>query len=223
MFVLDSLLEELHYALTHLLVGQLHAEAELAEVLEEGVGPSRTAAHIVLCVGRGGDGARVDRRATRGVGHHLAVTIELADELHRLEFERAGEIVAKPGAQEILSYLKDQGLKLALATSSKVPRAEIILTNNRLRDFFNELTFSHEVKHGKPAPDIFLKAASKLGEKPGECVVFEDSEAGVRAAHAAGIPVICIPDLKQPSDEVRALVWRIEPSLLSALEFLRQS
>ena len=140
-----------------------------------------------------------------------------------MEFERAGEIVAKPGAQEILSYLKDQGSKLALATSSKVPRAEIILTNNHLRDFFNELTFSHEVKHGKPAPDIFLKAASKLGEKPGECVVFEDSEAGVRAAHAAGIPVICIPDLKQPSDEVRALAWRIEPSLLSALEFLRQS
>ena len=148
---------------------------------------------------------------------------ELADKLHRLEFERAGEIVAKPGAQEILSYLKDQGSKLALATSSKVSRAEIILTNNHLRDFFNELTFSHEVKHGKPAPDIFLKAASKLGEKPGECVVFEDSEAGVRAAHAAGIPVICIPDLKQPSDEVRALAWRIEPSLLSALEFLRQS
>ena len=104
---------------------------------------------------------------------------ELADELHRLELERAGEIVAKPGALS----------------------ASLIF----------------------PSFSIFLKAASKLGEKPGECVVFEDSEAGVRAAHAAGIPVICIPDLKQPSDEVRALAWRIEPSLLSALEFLRQS
>ena len=81
-FVLDSLLEELNYALTHLLVGQLHAEAELAEVLEEGVGPSRTAAHVVLRVGRGGDGAGVDRGATRSVGQHLAVAIELADELH---------------------------------------------------------------------------------------------------------------------------------------------
>lgn len=147
---------------------------------------------------------------------------ELADELNRLELERAGEITAKAGAREILAYLKAQEAKLALATSSKVPRAQIILENNRLGNFFDELIFGYEVQHGKPAPDIFLKAAEKLGEKPGECVVLEDSEASIRAAHAAGIPVICVPDLKQSSDDIRALAWRIEPSLLDALDFLRQ-
>lgn len=80
---------------------------------------------------------------------------ELADELHRLEFERAGEIVAKPGAQEILSYLKDQGSKLALATSSKVPRAEIILTNNRLRDFLMNSRSAMRSNMANPLPISF--------------------------------------------------------------------
>ena len=106
MFVLDSLLEELHDAITHLLVSQFHAEAELAEVLEEGVGPSRTATHIVLRVRCGGNGARVDRRATRGVGHHLAVAIELGDELDvgRLTATRAGagELEERRGELRIL-------------------------------------------------------------------------------------------------------------------------
>jgi len=70
------------------------------------------------------------------------------------------------------------------------------------------------VEKSKPEPDIFLKAAQLCGLKPEQAVVLEDSENGIRAAVAAGIPVICVPDLKMPEDEVRKMVnIMVTPSL----------
>lgn len=66
---------------------------------------------------------------------------------------------------------------------------------------FDDFVFGSEGKRGKPYPDIFLKACEKLNEKPYEAVVLEDSEAGIQAASDAHIPVVCIPDLKYPSDD----------------------
>jgi beta-phosphoglucomutase-like phosphatase (HAD superfamily) len=69
------------------------------------------------------------------------------------------------------------------------------------------------VVHGKPAPDLFLLAADRLMITPAACIVLVDSEAGIRAARAAGMAPILVPDLKQPSDEVKALAYRMYPSL----------
>ena len=65
--------------------------------------------------------------------------------------------------------------------------------------WLKEFVFGYEVKKGKPAPDIFLRACEKIGENPEDCLVLEDSEAGIEAAFSADIPVICIPDMKVPN------------------------
>lgn len=107
----------------------------------------------------------------------------------------------KPGARELLDYLKKGCFKIALASSSTEERALKIREDHGIRDYFDAFSFGHEVENGKPAPDIFLKACEKIGEDPENCLVLEDREAGIQAAYSAGIPVICIPDMKRPGQE----------------------
>ncbi|EGU65239.1 HAD hydrolase, family IA, variant 3 domain protein [Streptococcus parasanguinis SK236] len=99
----------------------------------------------------------------------------------------------------MLSFLKREGIPIALATSSIESRARMILDSNGILSLFDHLVFAKDVKRSKPYPDIFLKACSDLNVLPENCLVLEDSEAGIEAAYRAGIPVICIPDLKCPA------------------------
>ena len=105
----------------------------------------------------------------------------------------------KKGAKNLLAFLKREGIPIALATSSVESRARIILDSNGILSLFAHLVFAKDVKRSKPYPDIFLKACSDLNILPENCLVLEDSEAGIEAAYRAGIPVICIPDLKMPA------------------------
>ena len=105
----------------------------------------------------------------------------------------------KKGAKNLLAFLQREGIPIALATSSVESRARIILGSNGILSLFDHLVFAKDVKRSKPYPDIFLKACSDLNVLPENCLVLEDSEAGIAAAYRAGIPVICIPDLKMPA------------------------
>lgn len=105
----------------------------------------------------------------------------------------------KKGAKNLLAFLQREGIPIALATSSVESRARIILGSNGILSLFDHLVFAKDVKRSKPYPDIFLKACSDLNVLPENCLVLEDSEAGIEAAYRAGIPVICIPDLKMPA------------------------
>lgn len=105
----------------------------------------------------------------------------------------------KKGAKNLLAFLQREGIPIALATSSVESRARMILDSNGILSLFDHLVFAKDVKRSKPYPDIFLKACSDLNVLPEDCLVLEDSEAGVEAAYRAGIPVICIPDLKIPA------------------------
>lgn len=105
----------------------------------------------------------------------------------------------KKGAKNLLSFLQREGIPIALATSSVESRARMILDSNGILSLFDHLVFAKDVKRSKPYPDIFLKACSDLNVLPENCLVLEDSEAGIEAAYRAGIPVICIPDLKMPA------------------------
>ncbi|MGT2784937.1 HAD family hydrolase [Streptococcus merionis] len=110
-------------------------------------------------------------------------------------------VALKSGAKELLEDLISRQVAIGLATSSVKERALTILNQHHLLPCFDQMVFGHEVEHGKPAPDIFIRACEKLGFEPKECLVLEDSESGVQAAHAAGVPVICVPDMKRPSSE----------------------
>ena len=105
----------------------------------------------------------------------------------------------KKGAKNLLAFLQREGIPIALATSSVESRARMILDSNGILALFDHLVFAKDVKRSKPYPDIFLKACSDLNVLPENCLVLEDSEAGIEAAYRAGMPVICIPDLKMPA------------------------
>ena len=126
----------------------------------------------------------------------------------------------KPGAKELLTHLHDNHLKIAMASSSIKERALNILRQHNVVDYFDEFVFGHEVKNGKPAPDIFLKACNKISEKPEDCLVLEDSEAGIQAAFSANIPVICIPDMKVPSQNYLNMTKATFSSLDEVIAYL---
>ena len=124
--------------------------------------------------------------------------------------ERA-PMTRKPGAIELLDLLDERGLRRGLATST--PRSIALRCLGDLAARFAAFAFGDEVERSKPAPDLFRLASQRLGMAPEECLVLEDSEAGVRAARAAGMEVIIVPDLIEPSPEVAAMAVHLCRSL----------
>ena len=122
----------------------------------------------------------------------------------------------KTGVLELLALLEERGIPRAVVTSTRRERALQKLTSTGLLPHFHEVVAGNEVQHTKPAPDIYLLAAQRLGVTPALCVVLEDSVPGVRAALAAGMTPIQVPDLVIPDDAVRALGHRIVDSLVHA-------
>lgn len=123
-------------------------------------------------------------------------------------------VPVKKGVFEILESFHRLGMRLSVASSSSLRQIEANLFRSGIREYFSEIVSGAEVKYGKPAPDIFLLAAKKTGCRPEECLVFEDSENGVRAGHLAGCFTIMIPDLIEPSAEIRPLCSKIYPDFL---------
>ena len=89
--------------------------------------------------------------------------------------------------------------------------------------YMDDIIYGFEVEHGKPAPDIFLKACEKLGVLPGEALVLEDSEAGIDSAYQAHILVICIPDLKNPDSLHQHRCICLLNSLNEVIDYIEKS
>ncbi|MDX3931587.1 MAG: HAD family phosphatase [Stenotrophomonas sp.] len=119
----------------------------------------------------------------------------------------------RPGILELLELLKEHGVPRAVATSTRQPRASRKLAASGLLHYFDAVVTSSDVQHPKPAPDIYLLAAQRLDKEPTRCLALEDSPTGTRAALAAGMTTIQIPDLVHPDAAVRALGHRIVESL----------
>jgi HAD superfamily hydrolase (TIGR01509 family) len=118
------------------------------------------------------------------------------------EEEQKKHLPEKPGIHQILEYFHQNGLKIAVASSSPKAQVERNLTTAGIRNYFDAVVSGQEVTHGKPHPEIFQRAAAELGLNPEDCYVFEDSFNGVRAGHAAGCCTVMIPDLVQPNEEL---------------------
>ena len=116
-----------------------------------------------------------------------------------------------PGSIELLRGLHEAGFLQALASSAPIENIQLISEVLGLRQYFTALVSGETVAHGKPAPDIFLKAAQELGIDPGQCLVIEDAVAGVQAAHAAGMRCIAVagnrdlPGLREAELMVKSL------------------
>lgn len=133
----------------------------------------------------------------------------------------ASGLPLKPGILNLLEWLSALGIPKAVATSTRRDRAALKLQQSGLIKHFSVVVTGSDIEHPKPAPDIYLLAAKQLGVDPCDCLVLEDSEPGVRAALAAGMTPIQVPDMKQPSSEVRALGHRIVGSLAEAQALLQ--
>jgi HAD superfamily hydrolase (TIGR01509 family) len=125
-------------------------------------------------------------------------------------------VPVKAGVPELLGELKSRRVPMGVATSSRAHHALTHLGTAGLLDIFHVVVTRDDVANPKPHPEPYLTAARHLGVAPGTCLAIEDSHAGVRAAHGAGMQTIMIPDLVQPSAEIRALC-----TVLSSLHDVR--
>lgn len=131
-------------------------------------------------------------------------------------------VPVKPGLKELLSYLKEQGCPAAVGSASRLSYTERNLEETGIRTYFDCLVTGDMVSRAKPDPEIFLKAAVLLGEKPQHCLVLEDSLNGVEAGLAGGFVTVMVPDLTQPDENLKKRVYRVCDSLLDVLEFFKK-
>lgn len=129
----------------------------------------------------------------------------------------------KAGAVELLTYLKKNGYKTAVATATDETRARDYLERVGLLPYFDRVVCATMVDSGKPAPDVYLYAAKCVGEAPQDCIALEDSPNGVRSAAAAGCHVIMVPDQTQPDDEISSLLTAKADSLLDVIGFIQDN
>ena len=133
-----------------------------------------------------------------------------------------GLVPVKPGTVELLSYLKDKGYKVALASSTSEGTVRRELGIAGLIEYFDVIIGGDKVTHSKPDPEIFLMAMEQLGVESGESVIIEDSYNGVRAADASGAYTVMVPDLLPPSDEMREKSDCIKDSLNDVLDWVKE-
>ena len=126
----------------------------------------------------------------------------------------------KPGVGEILGHLAARQMPIAVATSASRRTAEIHLACSGLRPSFKTVITRDDVARGKPHPDPFLLAAASLSIAPEHCLVIEDAFTGIRAAHAAGMMPVLVPDILVPTAEIRALCVAVLPDLHAVLRLL---
>ena len=132
-----------------------------------------------------------------------------------------GRLPVKKGAEDILKFLKLNGIKTALASSTRKATVVSELRAAGLLEYFNELITGEMVQRSKPAPDIFLLACEKVGVKPENAYAIEDSYNGIRAAAAAGMRPVMVPDRLAPTEEMERTAFLILPSLTAVLEHLK--
>ena len=141
---------------------------------------------------------------------------------HLSDFLAEG-VPVKPGVVELLGFLHERGLPRAVASSAVRSAIESHLGRAGLLDRFSAYVGRDDVARPKPAPDLYLEAARRLGVAPENCIAFEDSSVGFAAAHAAGMRGFLVPDLLQPTDEARSRCVAVLPDLHQARSILQSA
>ncbi len=128
----------------------------------------------------------------------------------------------KPGVVELLDYLNSNNIPCAITTSSPLPRVKKYLALHNIENRFNYLCSAHDVKHGKPAPDIYLYGAECLGLDPKDCIAVEDSKTGMEAAFRAGTMSIIVPDLDEPDSETLGFTFARAFGLIDIIALIEE-
>jgi HAD superfamily hydrolase (TIGR01509 family) len=126
----------------------------------------------------------------------------------------------KPGVTELLDFLEMRGLPVAIATSASRRAATLHLKRSGLGSRITQVVTRDDVARGKPHPDVYLEAARRVGAAPERCLAVEDSFTGIRAAHAAGMMPVMVPDVLTPTPEIRALCVTVAMDLHAVRELI---
>ena len=110
------------------------------------------------------------------------------------------KIPLRPGVLKVLNFCKENDIKMTIGTSTKRRIASKALANSGLKDYFEYVVYGEDVKSGKPDPETYLKSVEYYGLKPNECLVFEDSPTGAKAAYNGNIPLVFVEDLIKPTE-----------------------
>jgi beta-phosphoglucomutase family hydrolase len=143
------------------------------------------------------------------------------EEIYRQLVKESGVHIL-PGARELLAALREEGIPAAVGSSTPRGNLNAIFAATGLDEYFQAVVCGDDVTNGKPAPDVFLLAAEKLGLPPGDCLVIEDAHAGIEAALRAGMRVLAIAttnpleDLHMATDAVESLAG-VTPARLAAI------
>ena len=126
----------------------------------------------------------------------------------------------KPGIVQLLDALQEKGISAAITTSSPPERVASYLAPLGLLERFDKICTGYEVKHGKPAPDIYLYGAESLGVPPESCLAIEDSPAGIESAYRAGCMAVLVPDLDQATETMRSMMTAEADTLADVIALL---
>lgn len=165
--------------------------ADLSELFNQCIGTNDTLGKAIL------------KDGLKGIADDKEFGLAWMREYKRITTEQP--VPLKRGVEELLTYIESIEIPMAVATSTQTKRAKKNLGDTGLLDYFDIVIGGDQVERGKPDPDIYLKAASALSSAPSKCLALEDSANGVKAAVAAGMTVVQIPDLVPPSDELLQL------------------
>ncbi|MCL2577510.1 MAG: HAD family phosphatase [Defluviitaleaceae bacterium] len=182
------------------LEGIIHAGKILGVEIKKEIGESMMGKSVVRC--------REILRANYGENFNIDKAFDLHIAYVDDFFEKNG-VPVKPGIFELLDTLDDLRIKKCVATSTVKARATHKLSEANLAHHFKTIIGGDEVENGKPSPDIFLKAAESCGVLPQDCIVIEDTEAGILGAVAAGIRVIAVPDIAPLTKEIRTKAFAV--------------
>lgn len=133
-----------------------------------------------------------------------------------------GKLPLKPDIEELLVFLKQNGYKVGVASSTREAIVSKQLMDAGLIKYFDNLTCGDMLEKSKPEPDIYLMACDKLGVKPEEAIAIEDSYNGIRSSYKAGMFPIMVPDLAEPDDEMELLAGKIFASLSDVKRWLEE-
>jgi HAD superfamily hydrolase (TIGR01509 family) len=156
-----------------------------------------------------------------GPGFPLAAFQQAWPERWRQRVAQGGAPL-KPGVAALMEQLEQRRLKRGVATSSHQAEAELCLRVSGLLPRLQAVVTGDQVARGKPEPEIYLEAASRLKVAPERCLAFEDSSLGATAALRAGMTVIIVPDLLAPTPEVAAAAYAVIPSIAQGMPLIER-
>ena len=129
----------------------------------------------------------------------------------------------KKGLFELLDFLKENKIKMAVATSTSRQSCEKMLSKAGVIQYFDAIVCGDDVTHGKPHPEVLLKASERLGVEPESCIALEDSINGIKSAYSAKMTAIMVPDFLQPTDEIKPMISCLCNDLTEVIEYVKTS